>query len=834
MSVATSVIAKQPIVTSVTLGTTEFPTSAEGKATQEVVKELVVTPAYGVKNSNPVIEEAIEGFEFLFSKPKSKDNKIKFGESQTITFDVDEEVHKLVSKNKSIKDCSENFPPPNSILKPGSIFINDSTVFEINEIPYSDDDDEKVREYAREQEYASNQDIITLFQRIFTLHGISIREIRQDLVTTLQILALGVVKSFKQREECYKYVGRKQCIEELDELEYMNDNLKCEVASLNKKLNDERVKWEVVDEIFAENDSLKVKVEELTSAKQELVKELQLAPKWEDVDGLLEEDRQLNLKISQLSSLNNNLKKKYSQIDITTSKLMSEYERAKKELILSKEKIHIELEEMTTKFNQATENVVELKKEQVELNTELCTSTKNAEKAAIELEETKEHIQELSKIIEDDKKRNAELVFSYQQLTEESKQWAPKLRNTEFTGMEPVFATADTISKFHDTRRTVDILTSENVKLKKKMRLIKKKVYNRFFDQNITLKSRNEEFEEKLEQALGQLEKFRNLQREYDDLALKNNGSAAKQDVLMLMNKDLSQRLEAETRRVKQLEKYVMATQDGISSLNINQRCEGQRIKSLLQENCNTDVKVCRRGNLCGEIASSLICLDHELNSARTSSNGLRKIEHPPHPIRNDQRLIQTFQKWEGEDHPHFQGFEIPRHEYTALLKKCKKLEVEKSGLQSENLELSGYKEHHILFDEKYEWLESVALSLRQEKKCSDNRIKDLQRDLKDTKKTIDSMGKPKIQYERPQDLQIQLDRLKTQNLELSQRFKKKDKELRESFDKMREMAVMLRSTMGLAKTLSPRDEVTLVEPHNYAGNTLKCFLPLKWWRSST
>ncbi|GCF00442.1 hypothetical protein ZYGM_002525 [Zygosaccharomyces mellis] len=829
MSVATSVIAEQPIVTSVTLGITEFPTSVEGKTTQEVVKKLVVTPANGVKNSNPVIEEAIEGFEFLFSQPKSKDNKIKFGENQTITYDVNEEVHKLVSQNKGIKNCSENFTPLTSILKPGSIFVNDSTVFENNDMSYLDDDDEKT------QAYASNQDIITLFQRIFTLHGISILEIRQDLVTTLQILALSVVKSFKQREECYKYVGRKQCIEELDELEYMNGNLKCEVASLNKKLNDERVKWEVVDEIFAENDSLKVKVEELTSAKQELVEELQLAPKWEDVDGLLEEDRQLNLKICQLSSMNNNLKKKYSQIDITTSKLTSEYERVKGELVLLREKIHVEWKEMATRFNQATEKTVELKKEQVELNTKLCASTKSAEKAAIELEKTKERIQDLYKIIKDDKKRNAELVFSYQQLTKKSKQWAPELRNTEFAGMEPVSATADTISKFHDTRRTVDILTCENAKIKKKMRLMKKKIYNRFFDQNITLKSRNEEFEEKLEQTLGQLEKFRNLEREYDDLTLEDNGSAAKQDVLILMNRDLSQRLEAETWRVKQLEKYVMATQDGISSLNINQRCEGQRIKGLPQENFNTDVKVCQWGILCGEIASSFICLDHELNSARTTINGLRKIEHVPHPIGNDQRLIQTFQKWEGEDHRHFQGFEILQHEYTALLKKCKNLEVEKSGLQSENLELSGYKKQYILFDEKYEWLESVALSLRQEKKCSDNRIKDLQRNLKDTKKTIDSMGKTKIQYKRsPQDPQIELDRLKTQNLELCQRFKKKDKELRESFDKMREMAVMLRSTMGIAKTLSPREEVTLVEPHNYADKTLKCFFPLKWWRSST
>lgn len=827
MSVATSNIANQPIVTSVSFERIEFPTNGGCKVGQETVKKLVVTPSYGVKNSNPIIEEAIDGFQFLYSEPKSKDSKIKFGESRTITFDVEEEVDQLVSKDKSAEVWAKREDPIKAILKPGPVFVHDSELLETDDISSLDEYDEKVLENA------SNQDVITLLQRIFTLHDIPTCEIKQDLLETLQILALGVVKSFKQREQCYKYVGRKECTEELDEIEYMNDNLKCELANLNKKLNNERVKWEVVDEIFAENDSLKVKVEELMSTKQQLSEELQHAPKWEDVDGLLEEDKQLNSKIDQLTSLNVDLKKKYAQIEITTSKLTGEYERDREELISSKKSVQVELEETSTKLNESTQQMAELRKEKDMLNTELCICTKNVENATIKLEEMEEHVQDLSKIVEDYRKKNFESFQSHPRLIEKLDRSAVKLRNVELANVELVSASANLTSKLHGMKRTVDCLTSENIGMKKKMKLMKKKAYNRFFDENVSLSSRNEEFAKKLEQALKKLEEFGNLQKDYEALSSKNNGLAANRDDLILMNKNLTQRLEAESWRAKQLEGDFTAAQDKIVLLDINLRREGQWHETLSQE---TGAEVCQLKNLRQKDISRVVRLCHELGSAeRGLVKSLRTIGQTRHDNENDKQLVQDSGRRRSEGQPSSQDFNSLQNERATLLRKCSELEFELSKLQTENVELRGYKKDYSLFDEKYEWLESIALSLRQVKKCSDDQIKDLQRKLKDAKNTIDLMEKAKLNCERrPQELQIQLHQLKLHNFELCQRFSKKDRELQESFHKMREMAVMLRSTMSLAKTLDPSDEVTLVEPNNSAESTLKTFLPLKWWKTST
>ncbi|GAV47072.1 hypothetical protein ZYGR_0E00860 [Zygosaccharomyces rouxii] len=824
MNIATLNVAKQPIVTSVSLETTEFSTNAEGIAAQEAVKKLVVTPAYGVKNSNPIIDEAIDNFSFLYSEPKSKSNKIQFGESRTITFDVDEEVDRLASKTKNTENQSKDSKPLKTILKPGPVFVHDSELLETEDFAYLDESDEET------QVKTSNQDVITLLQRIFTLHGIPPCEIKEDLLGTLQRLARGVVASFKQREQCYKYVGRKQSIEELDELEYVNDKLKCEVAGLNKKLSQEKVRWEVVDEVFIENDSLKAKVEELITAKQHLLKELQLAPKWEDVDGLLEEDKELKSRVKQLTFLNDDLKKKYAQIEITTSKRADE-------LVSSKEKSDIELRKTDIKLNETTEQVIELRREKEVLNAKLYTYKKNAETTSIKLEETEERVQELSKIVEDYRTKNGELGSSCGQLVEKAEQTAIKLRNTELVNVELVSTRADLTSKLHGVKRTVDYLTSENIEMTKKMKLMKKKAYNRFFDQNVSLGSKNEELAEKLGQALNKLEEFGNLQKDYEKLDSKNNELAANQDELTLTNKNLSQRLEAETKRVKQLENDFTMAQDKVISFDISLRRVRQWYEALSQEKHDTDVKVCQLESLYREINSRSVSLDDELESAKTCSiKSVQKVEQSEHRIERDEQLVQDSERWKMEGQSCFQEFSILRNEHSTLLQKCSKLEFEKSKLQTENVELSGYKEGYSLFDEKYEWLESIALSLKQEKKCSDDKIKDLQRELKYARKTIDSMEKAKSQYERrPQELQIQLDRLRLQNFELSQRFGKKNKELQESFDKMREMAVMLRSTMSLAKTLSPSDEVTLVEqPNNNAGNTLKTFLPLKWWKTST
>lgn len=772
MSVATSNFAKPPSLTSVSLDTTEFPTNIGDKSTHKAIKELIVTPALGVKNSNPIIEEAIEGFNFLYSEPKPRDSKIKFGESRTITFDTNEEVDKLVGEDgRNTRNQLVNGIPGKAILKLGAACTPDS----------------------ESQENESTESVLTLLQRIFTLHGIPACEIRQDLTETLQIFVPCIVKSFKEREECYKYVGRKECIDELEELEYWNDNLQCELTNLEKKLNNERVKWEVVDEVFAENDSLKIKIEKLMN-------ELHFAPKWEDVDGLLEENKELNSQINQLTSVNNELKEKYSHLDTAFSRLVDENER-------SKEKIQVELRESTVKLNESIERVTELQKENGVLNSSLCTLSRNSKQIESKLEEAKNHIQDLSIVVDDYRNKSDELTFLHQQLIEKSNESDLKLRHMELANVELVSAKAELTSKLYAMKRTIDCSTDEKFQMKKKMKLMKKKAYNRFFDENVSLKCKNEEF-------AGELEKLR---KNYEDISLSNTELAAKQHDLVLVN------LEAETRKSKQFERDFMATQNRVALLDLN-------LKRERPEKNDVDTNVCQSGG--GDLTREIDLQAAEDNSMK----GLQKIGQLRNLFgENYVQLVQNAEKWKKEDHSHLQQYGMLQEERTKLLKKCSRLEFEKTRLQMENDELSGNKKDYSLFDEKYEWLESIALSLRQEKKCCESQIKNLQKKLKDAKKTIDSMEKAKFQYERkPQNLQIQLDQSKLQNFELCQRFSKKDKELQESFDKMREMAIMLRSTMTLAKTLNTGDEVTLSKPSNRAENSLRTFLPLKWWKTST
>lgn len=822
-----------------------------------VIKTPVITLPNGVKNSNPIIEDAINDFTFLYSKPKPKGGKIQFSKNQTIIFDEDEEVDKLINKHET----SENAKTFKPILKPGPVFIRTPELFEIDDVSYLEDNKEA------NASSLDDQNVNTVLRRIFELHGIPLDEIKEDTLETLQRLTIGVVESFKQREQCYKYVGRQQCIEEIDELEYANDNLKCEVVNLNKNLNTEKVKWEVVDQAFAENDLLKAKVYELTSAAQHLTKELQLTPKWEDVDGLLEEDKELKAKIDQLAATNKDLKERYNKMQETVAKssqetdklsrLAEEYEKHKYESISSKEKTVLELKDTAVKLEMTSKQVQDLRKDKNQLITKLNTVEEEAkitkesfekEKAyvnkefektlgeiTIKLEKAIERVEGTSRLVEDNERKNADLVASHGRLLENTEQTAAQLKNIEAANVKLVFTNDELTLKLSVMKESLEDLTAEKIGMLKKMKSMKKKVYNHYFDQNIGLASKNEEFSEKLEQALIKLERFGNLQKEQEELVSKNNELTTGKEELVAANINLSQRFELEVQRAQKLELDISTAQEKIKKLEFNLIQAEQWYETSSLDRREADVKICQLEKCFQRTNSHFAEVNQELNSTKDiSSQRLQKIEQLNHRIKRDEHLIQNAERWKREGELCIGDLNSLQNEHMGLLQKLGNLESELSKTQEENADLSGYRESYALFDEKYEWLESMALSLKQEKETSDRQIKYLQRQLKQSKKTIESMQKVKAQYEkRPIELKTQLDQLLLENFELCQRLNDREEELQGSLNHMQEMSVMLRGTMSLARTLSPADEVTLVDQNSGASNSLKNLSPLKWWKTS-
>ncbi|AQZ16639.1 (ZYRO0B01936g) [Zygosaccharomyces parabailii] len=709
------------------------------KDTVQVTRDPIITPTHGVKNTNFIIEEAIEGFEFLYSNAKPKGN-LRFGENRTIIFDKEEEVDRLVTKGIHAKTSGSDYQPSNlkPVLKNRLVNINTS-YFEQEEASYLEDDGE---EAITEETPLINDstDYIVIetrqtIERLFTLHDIPLNEVEDDLLGSLRRLATGVVETFRKKERCYKFVGRQQSIEEIDELEYFNDNLKCEVSKLNSKLQEESIKWEVVDQTFAENDDLKAQVSDLTLATQHLAKELELSPKWEDVDGLLEEDKQLKEKIAELISSNSKLSDSCDSMQVL--------------------------------------------------------GLKHAE----ELQEYKRDIEQLKNKISSIQKENAELSSLNHKLMS---------TNSAISGK-------------------IDKLQEENVKVLKKMKSVKKKAYSHFFVENITLTAMHEDLAHKLDDASIELDCVKKANKElllanarllFEKKELSSAGSQLSSTV-----DDLFERVENLSMECKDWQNKYLKSKDNYicakSDMDFIEKLYDNKIKTLGEEKADLEKKVSNFG-LLNEQSSLKAALFSELYEniykdketiSKQLDQSLIETKHLRSQLIDSEASVMRSQQWQAREEICLSSLNQIQDEKAKLLEKYSKLEIRSTQLQQENDELSSFKKDYRVFDEKYDWLESVALSLRQEKEHSDDQVRELKRQLRASCKTIESLENAKLQSQKkPQELQKQLHELQTKYSQLVEEFTAKETELQQALNKMQELATMLRGTMGKTRTSSPTE----------------------------
>lgn len=704
-----------------------------------VTRDPIVTPTHGVKNTNFIIDEAIESFEFLYSNAKPKGN-LRFGENRTIIFDKEEEVDRLVTKGICIKANDYDSQPTKlkPVLKSRLVSI-DTSYFEQEEASYLEDDSEEaITEdtplISDSTDYIINE-IRQTIERLFTLHDIPLDEVEDDLLGSLQRLATGVVETFRKKERCYKFVGRQQSIEEIDELEYFNDNLKCEVSKLNSKLQEESIKWEVVDQTFAENDELKAQVSELTLATQRLAKELELSPKWEDVDGLLEEDKQLKEKIAELTSSNSKLSDTCDSMQILELKHTEE------------------LQEYKTDIKQLKNKIISIQKENAEL-----TSLNH------------------------------------------------KLMSTN--------------SEMGDT---IDKLQEENVKVLKKMKSVKKKAYSHFFVENITLTAMHEDLAHKLDDISIELDCVRKANKEliivnaklqFEKKELASAGSQLSSTV-----NDLFGRVENISMECKDWQnKYLKSKNDYIcakSDMSFTEKLYDNKIKTLGGEKADLEKKVSELG-LLNEQSSLKAALFSELYNniyrdketiSKQLDQSLIEIELLRSQLIDSEASAMRSQQWQAREEICLSSLNQIQDEKAKLLERYTKLEIRSTQLQQENDELSSFKKDYRVFDEKYDWLESVALSLRQEKEHSDEQVRELKRQLRASYKTVESLENAKLQSQKkPHELQKQLHELQTKYSQLVEEFTTKETEFQQALSKMQELATMLRGTMGQTRTPSPTE----------------------------
>lgn len=758
------------------------------KSTYEDIADLGVTrqpinsPIHCVKNINFIIEEAIDGFEFLYSRPKTT-GRIQFGENRTVVFDDEDKVNELVQNEKYAKANTLHVQTNNvkSVLKNRPVCI-DVSYFEQDETSYLEDgcEEEFTESIPLAEDPADHAAAETwkTIERLFTLHDIPLEEVKEDVLLSLQRLATGVVETFRHKEQCYKFVGRQQSIEEIDQLEQSNDSLKCEVSTLKKRLEDEGVKWEVIDQTIAENDDLKQKVAELAATNVHLTKELELSPKWEDVDGLLEEDKELKQKIAELTSSNEALTEKC----VSTQKLASQHGEEVKQ---SKRAI----EDFKNEIDNLLSTHAELNAKNSELSSSNKQLTEQLSNACIKLQKN-----------ENIEKENGELKLA---------KTALMCTNSKLT------------SSNSDMRLMVGKLREENTNMVRKMKSMKKRVYSRFFVENVALTVANED----LTQKLAELDSVKNVNEELRsttiELASTNAKILLEKDNLSSSNSELSSNIENLTKSLEQMSTEIENWKTTYQRVKTEYECAKSDVEfvtklydSKIKELSSGKASIEAEQVLLKEQTALKVTLFSQVNEQLSKDKDalseqltqkLEEIQQLRSQLKEGESSIIRAQQWQVEEEICLSCISRLQEENSRLLKKCSELEVRGVELVKENSELNSFKDDFKAFDEKYDWLESVALSLRQEKEHSDSQVKDLKRQLRASIKAVESLEKAKSQSKKkPQELQNQLQDLQMKHSQLSKEFHTKERELEQALDKMQELAAMLRGTMSLARTSPP------------------------------
>ncbi|CAR25918.1 ZYRO0A11132p [Zygosaccharomyces rouxii] len=304
----------------------------------ELIKEPLITPIHEIKNQNKLINSAM----LYFSKPSHRDHgfypdpkipyeayfaneteereKLRFGENETITFDINEEVGKLVMKEAEYKPASQHGALDQKNTKNKSILkTNPRTV-----IPY--------RPHANPYIDACQEVMI----KCYNMCGISVDYLDIDkMFDSLGKLMFGISNEFKMKELCFNYVlaaEKRKWFEEKEDLKASVEQFKterlglCELnVELGIKLQQESkrvenlqkllVKLEQFDKVQQENTGLALVNTDLTSKNDQLTsKLLNLEAKVLQLSDVDRTNVELNDKISALTSKNESLSDDYDKL----------------------------------------------------------------------------------------------------------------------------------------------------------------------------------------------------------------------------------------------------------------------------------------------------------------------------------------------------------------------------------------------------------------------------------------------------------------------------------------------------------------------------------------
>ncbi|GAV51920.1 hypothetical protein ZYGR_0AF03920 [Zygosaccharomyces rouxii] len=360
---------------------------------EELIKNPLVTPVHEIKNQNKLINSAMlyfskpihrdHGFypdpkipyEAYFASEIEKREKLRFGENRTITFDINEEVNKLV-----MTECGpENKPPsrqrPRSQRKGKTKSIlktNPRTVipYQPHSNPYID----------------ACQEIMI---KCYNMCGISVEYLDIDkMFDSLGKLMFGISNEFKMKELCFNYVlaaERRKWYEEKEDLKTFIEGIKAEklelyelTVNLTAKLQEESkrvenlqksvVRLEKFEKVQQENTGLTLVNNDLTSVNDQLT--TKLANAEARVLQLAEVNRtniELNDRIFALTSKNRTLNSGHKEVSKEKVELESRNFRlleANNELKSEREKL-IERNEILVRNNTDSNMKVEEKNSKI-------------------------------------------------------------------------------------------------------------------------------------------------------------------------------------------------------------------------------------------------------------------------------------------------------------------------------------------------------------------------------------------------------------------------------------------------------------------------------------
>lgn len=274
-------------------------------------RKIYTTPIYDIKNTNTLIEDAIDHFNAKYSKSRSSkptasnssfisdDNskgKIRFGTNEVVTFGLSEKIG--LNKQKNLKTPELNKRRP-SILKSKK-----------QDTPHKDD------------QYIGNDDILNAIARCFTLCNIPLREfVKDDILVCVDRLSIGISTAFRTKELCYNYIRNNEREKSLKKVRDIEKKFSC-LKKANEQLSlvNEELCGKLDDKCHSRDNEVKETEKNLLFAKRKMQ---ELITMNVNMEKLRLDYTEATLKTESLLDENNRLRKEKDRISSVLETHMS-------------------------------------------------------------------------------------------------------------------------------------------------------------------------------------------------------------------------------------------------------------------------------------------------------------------------------------------------------------------------------------------------------------------------------------------------------------------------------------------------------------------------------